>query len=109
MPLSSSSSRITRNTPNYVYAKQQKTRSERRCRQIVVVKLRYGGGLLFFCVSWLSLLTLVVVVQLGEEIVQHAALSGHAHGWLLAVAVELPAKVAPATAALGKGWEHLAS
>ena len=54
-------------------------------------------------------MTLVVVVQLREKIVQHAALSGHANSWPFAVAVELSAEIAPATATFGKGWEHLAS
>ena len=58
---------------------------------------------------WVVAMTLVVVVQLREEIVQHAALGGHANGWLFAVAVELTAKVAPTATALGEGWEHFAS
>jgi hypothetical protein len=51
----------------------------------------------------------MVVVQLREEIVQHAALGRHANGGLFAVAIELSAEVAPAAAAFGKGREHLTS
>lgn len=48
----------------------------------------------------------LVVVEFGEQLVKHTALSGHAHSLLLGV--ELATKVAPA-AAFSKRREHLTS
>jgi L-amino acid N-acyltransferase YncA len=75
------------------------------CRQIGIVKVRN----VFVSRVSVGIVFSMVVVQLREEIVQHAALGRHANGGLFAVAIELSAEVAPAAAAFGKGREHLTS
>lgn len=82
-------------------------RSERRNRQIEFVMVvmscfsvdgpKYDGRLSPRNTWFRVFQGLVGVIQPREQIIEHAVLGVHAHGLLLLAAVELAAKVAPAS------------